>query len=162
MLLLKNTYRNVFLIVNNPSWRWSSKLWKDSLTQEEVLSSSLLRWKKISIFNLNWKQLYPNAWKISKLSIKSTYFDPSLYLNKSKTSFRLRLYWTSNIYSFTVGNRPAWFQKLQTPMAKAEWETWGPEATKETKLIFLAGVQALPTLLHPAWLPVHDLLANDR
>ena len=25
-----------------------------------------------------------------------------------------------------VGNRPAWFQKLETPLAKAESETLGP------------------------------------
>ena len=41
-------------------------------------------------------------------------------------------------------------------------ESLRPYATKETKFISLAGVPPLPTLLHPAWLPVHDQLANDR
>ena len=40
-------------------------------------------------------------------------------------------------------------------------ETLGPQATKEIKLILLAGVQPLPPLLHPAW-PLEDgWIAND-
>ena len=46
-------------------------------------------------------------------------------------------------------------------MPKAEWETLGPQATKETKLISLAGAPLLPSLIHPASPPVHDQLAND-
>ena len=39
--------------------------------------------------------------------------------------------------------------------------TLGPTATKETKLILLAGAQPLPPLLHPAW-PLEDgWIAND-
>ena len=47
-------------------------------------------------------------------------------------------------------------------MVKAESETLGPEATKETKLISLAGVPPLPTLLYLTLLgPEPDQLAND-
>ena len=47
-------------------------------------------------------------------------------------------------------------------MAKGKWQTLGPQATEEMKLISLAGALPLPTLLHPACPPVHDQLANDR
>ena len=37
------------------------------------------------------------------------------------------------------------------PLAKAEWKTLGPQAIKETKLIYLAGALPQPTLRYPAW-----------
>ena len=46
---------------------------------------------------------------------------------------------------------PCLVSEAVTPMVKAKSETLGPYAIKETKLISLAGVPPLPTLLYPAW-----------